>query len=79
VVGAVEDYSRWLSTSPVPKLYFHATPGVLDQNPHQVAFCRTFPNQEELQVKGLHFIPEEDAEVVAPGVARFVRRLRHIE
>jgi haloalkane dehalogenase len=78
VVEAVTDYSRWLAASPVPKLYFHATPGVIDHNPNQVAFCRTFSNQEEIQVEGNHYIPEESPEVVAPGVAGFVRRLRGI-
>lgn len=76
VVAAVSAYSQWLATTPVPKLYFHATPGVIDQSPNQVAFCRTFANQEEIQVQGMHFIPEDDPETVAPGVAAFVRRLR---
>jgi haloalkane dehalogenase len=67
-----------LATTPVPRLYFHATPGVIDHNPNQVAFCRTFSNQEEMQVEDNHSIPEEAPEVVAPGVAAFVRRLRSI-
>jgi haloalkane dehalogenase len=78
VVEAVSKYSQWLATTPVPKLYFHATPGIIDQNPNQVAFCRTFANQEEIRVQGAHFIPEDDPETVAPGVAAFVRRLRGI-
>ena len=78
VVEAVKDYSRWLAASPVPKLYFHATPGVLDHSPNQVAFCRTFSNQEEIQVEGVHFLSEEAPEVVAPALAAFVRRLRGI-
>lgn len=78
VVEVVKDYSQWLATSPVPKLYFHATPGVIDSSPNQVAFSRTFANQEEIQVQGAHYIPEEAPEIVAPGVAAFVRRLRGI-
>ena len=78
MVEAVKDYSRWLATSPVPKLYFHAIPGALDHSPNQVAFCRTFSNQEEMQVEGVHFLPEEAPEVVAPAMAAFVRRLRGI-
>jgi len=78
VLEAVKDYSRWLATTPVPKLYFHATPGILDSNPNQVAFCRTFSHQEEMQVEGNHYIPEEAPEVVAPGLAASVRRLRGI-
>ncbi|SCB49868.1 haloalkane dehalogenase [Rhizobium lusitanum] len=78
VVDAVKSYSQWLATSPVPKLYFHATPGVVDSSPNQVAFCRTFSNQEEIRVEGAHYIPEESPEVVAPGVAAFVRGLRGI-
>ena len=76
VLEAVEQYSHWLATSPVPKLYFHTTPGIIDSSPSQVAFRRTFPNQEEIQVAGNHYIPEEAPEVVAPGVAAFIRRLR---
>ncbi|MBY0380353.1 MAG: haloalkane dehalogenase, partial [Xanthobacteraceae bacterium] len=78
VLKAVKDYSQWLATSPVPKLYFHATPGIVDSNPKQVAFCRTFANQEEIQVEGNHYIAEESPEIVASGVASFVRRLRGI-
>jgi hypothetical protein len=47
-------------------------------SPNQVAFCRTFSNQEEMQVEGIHYLPEEAPEVVAPAVAAFVRRLRGI-
>ena len=78
VLEAINKYSRWLATSPVSKLYFHATPGVIDHNSNQVAYCRTFSDQEEMQVEGNHYIPEESPEVVAPGVAAFVRRLRGI-
>ena len=76
VVEAVKAYSQWLATSPVPKLYFRATPSVVDSNPQQVAFCRSFLNQEEIEVEGAHYIAEEAPEIVAPGVAAFVRRLR---
>jgi haloalkane dehalogenase len=78
VVEAVKSYSQWLATSPVPKLYFRAIPGVVDSSPNQVAFCRTFRHQDEIHVEGAHYIPEEAPEVVAPGVAAFVRRLRGI-
>jgi len=50
----------------------------LDHSPKQVAFCRTFSNQEEMQVEGVHFLPEEAPEVVAPAMVAFVRRLRGI-
>jgi haloalkane dehalogenase len=76
VVEVVKDYSRWLAGSSVPKLYFHATPGVIDSSPNQIAFCRTFSSQQEMQVEGNHYIPEEAPEVVAPAVAAFARRLR---
>lgn len=76
MVGVVEDYSTWLATGDVPKLYFHATPGSLDASPRQVALCRGWKNQIEIQVSGGHYIPEDDPEVVAPAVANFVRLLR---
>ncbi len=63
---------------PCAQALFPRNSGVMDSSPNQVAFCRTFSNQQEMQVEGNHYIPEEAPEVVAPGVAAFVRRLRGI-
>jgi haloalkane dehalogenase len=58
VVAVVEAYAEWLSTSAVPKLFVNAEPGAILTGP-QREFCRTWPNQTEVTVKGSHFIQED--------------------
>ena len=55
----VEAYSKWLQASDsVPKLFINADPGIVLIGP-QREFARQLPNQEEITVKGLHFIQED--------------------
>ena len=61
VVAAVEAYAEWLSTSAVPKLFVNAEPGAILTGP-QREFCRTWPNQTEVTVRGSHFIQEDSPE-----------------
>jgi haloalkane dehalogenase len=75
VVEIVKEYSEWLSQSPVPKLYFHAEPGALDQGKAR-EFCRAWPNQTEITVKGHHFVQEDSAAEIGVAIAEFVRGLR---
>ena len=59
----------------VPKLYVPAEPGALD-NGRQRDFCRAWPNQTEVAVKGIHFVQEDSAAEIGAAVADFVRGLR---
>jgi len=69
----VEAYSKWLQTSDsVPKLFIDADPGVILTGP-QREFARQLPNQEEIKVKGLHFIQEDSPAEIGEAVARFVQ------
>ncbi len=63
--AAVARYSRWLATTPVPKLFINAEPGmILTGRVREVA--RGFLNQHEVTVPGLHFIQEDSPnEIVA--------------
>jgi haloalkane dehalogenase len=38
-------------------------------------FCRTFPNQEEVTVRGAHFVQEDSPDEIGRAVAAFVRRI----
>ncbi|OGK95555.1 MAG: haloalkane dehalogenase, partial [Candidatus Rokubacteria bacterium RIFCSPHIGHO2_02_FULL_73_26] len=58
VVAVVEAYAAWLATSPLPKLFVNADPGTILIGP-QREFCRTWPNQEEVSVRGSHFVQED--------------------
>ena len=54
----------------VPKLFVNADPGAILTGA-QREFCRKFPNQREVTVKGVHFIPGR----FAPPNRRCARRL----
>jgi haloalkane dehalogenase len=75
VVAVVDDYSRWLAASPIPKLFINADPGSILIG-RQREFCRTWPNQTEITVKGLHFLQEDSPDDIGRALAAFVRRVR---
>jgi haloalkane dehalogenase len=70
-----EDYSAWLSTSDVPKLFINADPGSLLVG-GQREFCRGWPNQTEITVKGSHFVQEDSPDEIGQAVAAFVKGIR---
>jgi haloalkane dehalogenase len=73
VVSIVDDYSKWLAQSDVPKLFVNAEPGAILTG-SQREFCRTWPNQEEVTVRGVHFVQEDSPHEIGEAVATFVRR-----
>ncbi len=73
VVGIVDDYSKWLAQSDVPKLFVNAEPGAILTG-SQREFCRAWPNQEEVTVRGVHFVQEDSPHEIGEAVATFVRR-----
>ncbi len=67
VVEIVQSYADWLSTSDVPKLFFDAEPGaILRKGPRD--FCRTWPNQTEIKINGIHFVQEDSPDEIGTGV-----------
>ena len=73
VVSIVEDYSKWLAHSDVPKLFVNAEPGAILTG-SQREFCRRWPNQEEVTVRGAHYVQEDSPHEIGEAVATFVRR-----
>ena len=75
VVELVTAYGEYLSRSAIPKLLVNADPGsILTGAP--LAFCRGWPNQREVTVKGLHFIQEDSGDDIGRAVSGFVADLR---
>ena len=75
VVELVTAYGEYLSRSAIPKLLVNADPGsILTGAP--LAFCRGWPNQTEVTVKGLHFIQEDSGDDIGRAVSGFVADLR---
>jgi haloalkane dehalogenase len=73
-VDVVRDYADWLATSPIPKLFINAEPGaILTGRPRD--FCRTWPNQTEVTVPGVHFIQEDSAQEIGEALAAWYKRL----
>ena len=58
VCKIVDDYSSWMSINEIPKLFINADPGSILTG-KQREFCRNWKNQQELTVKGNHFIQED--------------------
>jgi len=75
VVKVVSTYGTWLKDSDVPKLFINGDPGSILVGP-QRDFCRSWPNQTEVTVKGLHFLQEDSPDEIGAAVAAFVRRCR---
>ena len=74
VVEIVRAYGEWLRTSPLPKLFINAEPGaILRGAPRE--FCRSWPNQTETTVKGIHFIQEDSPDEIGAAIAAWVEQL----
>ncbi len=74
VVEIVEQYGQWLSTSAIPKLFVNADPGAILAGP-QREYCRAWPNQKEITVKGSHFIQEDAPQEIGQAIVDFLQAL----
>ncbi len=75
VAAIVESYGKWLSRSPIPKLLVLGDPGAITRGRTR-DFCRSWPNQREVTVKGGHFLQEDSPEEIGRALAGFVRDVR---
>jgi len=73
VTEIVTAYGAWLSRSDVPKLYIKAEPGLLQ--PSQDAFCRTWPAQSEVIVRGLHTPQEDSPDQIGQAITSWLKAL----
>jgi haloalkane dehalogenase len=70
----VVDYGEWLRASAVPKLFINADPGSILTG-EQREFCRTFPNQTEVTVPGVHFVQEDSPNEIGAALEGWYRDL----
>jgi haloalkane dehalogenase len=66
----VDGYAQWLAQSDVPKLFINADPGSILVGP-QREFCRTWPNQSEVTVRGTHFIQEDSPDEIGQAISEW--------
>ena len=66
----VQAYSDWLASSDTPKLFVNANPGAILTG-DQREFCRAWPNQREVTVKGSHFVQEDSPAEIGSAIAEW--------
>jgi haloalkane dehalogenase len=74
VTAIVKAYSEWLEGSSIPKLFVNAEPGAILIGA-QREFCRRWPNQREVTVRGSHFIQEDSPHEIGGAIAGWRRSL----
>ena len=74
IVELVSESAQWLSTSTLPKLFINGDPGAILTGA-QREFCRSWPNQQEVTVAGLHFLPEDSPNEIGQAIAEWYRSL----
>ena len=75
VVEVVENYSAWLARSHIPKLFINAEPGALITGRAR-DYCRAWPNQREVTVKGIHYLQEDSPSEIGSALRAFIKDLR---
>lgn len=74
MVDLVQSYADFMAASSIPKLFVNADPGsILVGEPRE--FCRSWPNQQEVTVKGTHFIQEDSPNEIGQAVAEWAASL----
>ncbi len=74
IVALANEYGAFMAGSELPKLFINADPGSILVGP-QREFCRSWPNQQEVTVKGLHFIQEDSPVEIGQAVATWLTNI----
>ena len=72
VTAIVENYGKAMSRSKIPKLLILGDPGAIVTGRTR-EFCRTWPNQTEITVKGIHFLQEDSPAEIGKALQDFVK------
>ncbi len=71
VCEIVAAYAAWLPKSDVPKLFVNAEPGAILIG-EQREFCRSWRNQTEVTVAGIHFVQEDSPDEIGTAIASWL-------
>ena len=66
--------ATFMAGSPVPKLFINGEPGALLTGPLR-AGCRSWPNQQEVTVAGVHFLPEDSPDEIGRALTAWLASL----
>jgi haloalkane dehalogenase len=77
VVEVCAAYADWLAHTPgLPKLFVNAEPGAILTGA-QREFCRTWPDQTEITVSGVHFVQEDSGKEIGSAIAGWLSGSGH--
>ncbi len=71
VVEITKSYAEWLQECDVPKLFINADPGAILTGPMR-EFVRTWKNQDEVTVKGSHFLQEDSPDEIGQAISEWM-------
>jgi haloalkane dehalogenase len=71
VVQIAADYAQWMAGNDIPKLFVNAEPGAILIGAVR-DFCRTWKNQTEVTVPGVHFIQEDSGPAIGRAIAAWM-------
>lgn len=72
VVEIATAYAAWMAENDLPKLFINAEPGAIGIGA-QREFCRSWKNQQEITVKGSHFVQEDCPHEIGEAIAEWRR------
>jgi haloalkane dehalogenase len=67
IVDMVDVYSAWMSDNEIPKLFINGDPGAILHGARR-EFCRGWKNQDEVTVKGRHFLQEDSGAEIGRSI-----------
>ena len=74
VRDAVSAYAAWMAENDIPKYFVNADPGTILIG-RQREFCRTWRNQREITVPGIHFIQEDSGDEIGAALREWLLEL----
>ena len=70
----VNEYAEWMKTNNIPKLFINAEPGSIITGRIR-DFCRSWKNQTEVTVNGIHFIQEDSPDEIGKALSKWYKEL----
>jgi len=74
VCAIVNRYAEWMLTNDLPKLFINAEPGAITTGRIR-DFCRSWKNQTEITVKGIHFIQEDSPDEIGNAISSWYKNI----
>ena len=69
----ISEYSAWLATDEeIPKLFIQGTPGAILADESLLEFVRSFPNQQEVGVYGVHHLQDTAPDAIGRALAEWI-------